>query len=426
MKKAKLYKSKKTVSRHNKVSWRPRWAEIDSDGNSKVVEGKTQPTKNQADAYAQDMVNQINNRDKLNLVTESEIMTLGQFAEAVWIKAHRQKKVKNKAQIKTTMKFWKEIGLWETRLDEVTTAMCFKYIQILRDRGLVPTSIQNYKTELRTLLDLAIDYGQISSNVLNGVKSERRTNDEIAEANLQLFEDMRTNTWSLDEINTNLEKLRHIPRKKKTVTRLGTTYEQEWSSTGIVPEILWYGRFLIGFYLGLRSGEIMALKFSDFDHYNRQVLINKSIGRYSITDMNFNHEKYIEEEGKVKASANRYQDCQQKVLDFVLEVKDLQKDLGIYHEDQYIFADKNGKRVGLDYFRRQFSRIQELVGIERPLKSPKYTRHSSATILAGLGWSSKDIADHLGHKNDRVTREYYIQSQKENKRRMADEFGDGN
>ena len=59
--------------------------------------------------------------------------------------------------------------------------MCFKYIQILRDRGLVPTSIQNYKTELRTLLDLAIDYGQISSNVLNGVKSERRTNDEIAE-----------------------------------------------------------------------------------------------------------------------------------------------------------------------------------------------------------------------------------------------------
>ena len=97
------------------------------------------------------MVNQINNRDKLNLVTESEIMTLGQFAEEVWIKAHRQKKVKNKAQIKTTMKFWKEIGLWETRLDEVTTAMCFKYIQILRDRGLVPTSIQNYKTELRTL-----------------------------------------------------------------------------------------------------------------------------------------------------------------------------------------------------------------------------------------------------------------------------------
>ena len=52
-----------------------------------------------------------------------------------------------------------------------------------------------------------------------------------------------------------------------------------------------------------------------------------------------------------------------------------------------------------------------MVGIERPLKSPKYTRHTSATILAGLGWSSKDIADHLGHKNDRVTREYYIQSQ---------------
>ena len=45
MKKAKLYKSKKTVSRHNKVSWRPRWAEIDSDGNSKVVEGKNSTNK---------------------------------------------------------------------------------------------------------------------------------------------------------------------------------------------------------------------------------------------------------------------------------------------------------------------------------------------------------------------------------------------
>ena len=78
--------------------------------------------------------------------------------------------------------------------------------------------------------------------------------------------------------------------------------------------------------------------------------------------------------------------------------------------------------IEIAYFRKNFLRIQELVGIERPLKSPKYTRHTSATILAGLGWSSTDIANHLGHKNDRVTREYYIQEDMDRKRKMSDSF----
>ena len=61
------------------------------------------------------MVDDINARESLNLVGKDEALTVGQFALKYWLKAERQMKVKNKAQIKTTMKFWKEIGLWETR-----------------------------------------------------------------------------------------------------------------------------------------------------------------------------------------------------------------------------------------------------------------------------------------------------------------------
>ena len=418
--KARQLKSKKAQSSNGKIYWRPRWAEVVGD-ETKYQMGKSQPTKSEADQFSRDKVDDINNRMKLQLVSNEEAMTVGQFAEEYWIKDERQISIKNKAQLLTSMKFWKEIGLWDVKIEDVTTRMMKDFVKTLKERGLVPTSIQNYKTDFRTLLDLAIDYGQISTNVLTGVKSQRRTIAQLEEAE-RIFEDMRTDTWSLEEIKTNLEKLKNIPRKTKTITRLGTTFEQSWSSTGNVPEILWYGRFLMGFYLGLRSGEILALKFSNIDFVKKEILINKSISRFSITDENFVHQKYIEEESRVKASSQRYQRAQDIVLDFINDVKALQIELGIYHEDQYIFVDKNGKRLELGYFRRQFKRIQELVGIERPLKSPKYTRHTSATVLAGLGWSAKDIADHLGHKNDRVTREYYIQSQSENLRKMADAF----
>ena len=418
--KARQLKSKKAQSSNGKIYWRPRWAEVVGD-ETKYQMGKSQPTKSEADQFSRDKVDDINNRMKLQLVSNEEAMTVGQFAEEYWIKDERQISIKNKAQLLTSMKFWKEIGLWDVKIEDVTTRMMKDFVKTLKERGLVPTSIQNYKTDFRTLLDLAIDYGQISTNVLTGVKSQRRTIAQLEEAE-RIFEDMRTDTWSLEEIKTNLEKLKNIPRKTKTITRLGTTFEQSWSSTGNVPEILWYGRFLMGFYLGLRSGELLALKFSNIDFVNKEILINKSISRFSITDENFVHQKYIEEESRVKASSQRYQRAQDIVLDFINDVKALQIELGIYHEDQYIFVDKNGKRLELGYFRRQFKRIQELVGIERPLKSPKYTRHTSATVLAGLGWSAKDIADHLGHKNDRVTREYYIQSQSENLRKMADAF----
>ena len=113
MKKAKLYKSKKTVSRHNKVSGDLVGQRFDSDGNRKVVDGKLNQQRIKLMLMHKIWSIRLIIDIKLNLVTESEEMTVGQFAEEVWIKAHRQKKVKNKAQIKTTMKFWKEIGLWD-------------------------------------------------------------------------------------------------------------------------------------------------------------------------------------------------------------------------------------------------------------------------------------------------------------------------
>ena len=140
----------------------------------------------------------------------------------------------------------------------------YKYIKTLSDRGLSPATVQNYKTELRTLLDLAITLGQTDRNVLTGVKNERRTQEQM-EKSERIFNDMLKNNWSLEEIHTNLEKLRHIPRLKVEVKTKNGSYIQERSATGNVPSIMWYGRFCLGFYLGLRTGELMALKFSDFD-----------------------------------------------------------------------------------------------------------------------------------------------------------------
>ena len=111
MNEAKVYKSKKTVLKSGTISWRPRWLEFDRDGTRKVKNGTSQPSKALADAFSQKQVETINRRYSLQLVAEEEEMTVGQFAEDVWLKAERQIKIKNKAQVRKSMSFWKNGSL---------------------------------------------------------------------------------------------------------------------------------------------------------------------------------------------------------------------------------------------------------------------------------------------------------------------------
>ena len=152
MLKAKLGKSQKTVSKTGKVSWRPRWSQLNDDGKYKTVYGKSQSLKSEADTFAQDKVNEINDRTFKKLVDIDQVMTVGEFVEKHWIKAERQVLMKNKAMISTAIKYWKKIGLWNEPLDKITSADCYKYIADLRAKGLAPATVQNYKTELRTVL----------------------------------------------------------------------------------------------------------------------------------------------------------------------------------------------------------------------------------------------------------------------------------
>ena len=420
--KARVYKSNKSISKTGKVSWRPRYAVYDVEGNKQVKFGSAQSTLKEANLEAKRLVDELLTRESLQLVATDEAMTVGEFAEVYWLKADRQISVRNSSRIKTSMKYWKEIGLWDIKLEDLTTAMMYKFIKNLSDKGLQPATIQKYKTELRTLLDLARTLGQIDRNVLTGVKNERRTQEQFDNED-RIYEDIRKNTWTLEEITTNLEKLRNMPREIIEVApKNKSAYTQERSPTPKVPEILWYGRFLIGFHLGLRTGEIHALKFSDFDLESRQVLINKSMAHVQVTNANGEYLGYTQQEGRIKSSSHRVQMLTDEVIEFVKELALVLDMLGVYKEDQYLFVNNRGFLLDIGYFRKAGIRIQKHCGIKDPLASPKYTRHSSATVLASLGWSSVDIANHLGHKNDRVTRQYYIKDNIELKKKMANEF----
>lgn len=417
----KAYSSKKITSSKGVVKFRSIYAVIE---NGKIIKkyGGYHKNKKTADQETQRIIDTLKIKGMKSLVDEDQEMTVGEFAVTHWINDERQQKVVAKNKITRAMNFWKEIGIWDIKICDLTTQMMFKYIRALRDKGYATSTIQHIKTELNTLLRLAVVMGQTDRNVMDGVKNERRTQEEH-ERQERIFDDVQNKTWSLEEIHENLEKLRHIPKNRVEVTRKTGTHIEMRSSTGSVPEILWYARFLIGFYLGLRSGEILALKHSSFDFESKTVKIERSIGRRETLDPNTLKTKKMEyKETKVKSSSQRIQKCQDEIIDLIKEIAVMQDMLGTYHDDQYIFSDRFGKIVNFDYFRKSWLRIQEICGIENPLPSPKFTRHSSATVLAGLGWSSTDIANHLGHKNDRVTREYYIKQNDPSMRSMADEF----
>ena len=181
----------------------------------------------------------------------------------------------------------------------------------------------------------------------------------------------------------------------------------------------WYLEFLLGLFCGLRKGEILGLKFDDFDFdahtvsIKRQLAYDTSLEEKSIKIVSRNS---IEKPPKTENSIRvlRIPDVvEREVKKRRKLVENNQIIMGNDYEDHdYISCQKNGKPHSQGAMNNALTKLCARNGL--PPLTVHSLRHMFATILIENGVPLVKISALLGHSSINTTFEYYCEVMDEN------------
>ena len=193
----------------------------------------------------------------------------------------------------------------------------------------------------------------------------------------------------------------------------------------------WYLEILLCLFCGLRKGEVMGLKFSDFDLKERTVNIRRQVGyEFHFDDLNQIKRAVVVEKPTKTQNSNRTLRVPQEVIREVEKRKLLidyqkQKFKDEYTDHDYICCQVNGMPRSMTSFNNAVIKLCKRNGL--PRISVHSLRHMYATILLEQEVPLAKISALLGHSSVNTTFEYYCDVMDERDKIMAfmnDEFSE--
>lgn len=168
--------------------------------------------------------------------------------------------------------------------------------------------------------------------------------------------------------------------------------------------------FLMALGTGLREGELLALKWTDIDFKNREVIVNKTIKRVPLIEKDGTRKyKIIEQEPKTKSSIrtvplpdNLIKELEKhKLTQNVCKIKNR----NIYNDMNYVFSDELGNPLEGKRPNRNFQSVLKSIDI-KPIKFHSL-RHTYATRLFEQEVPIKTVQKLMGHKDSSTTLDIY-------------------
>ena len=181
----------------------------------------------------------------------------------------------------------------------------------------------------------------------------------------------------------------------------------------------WYLEILLALFCGLRKGEILAVKFRDFDFNNKTLRIERQLVRKGEREKNTNHIKFtcLVEDYPKTVNGVRTIRVPNLIFEELLKRKEqVEKDKNKfgeeYEDNDYVSCSFDGKPHSFSPLNACISKLCKKLGL--PHITVHGLRHMCATILLEnssivLGENLAKISAFLGHKSIHTTFKYYCE-----------------
>ena len=219
-------------------------------------------------------------------------------------------------------------------------------------------------------------------------------------------------------IKTNpIQGTKPYPRKKPTITILNRANIRKLLSAAY--DSGWYLEILMALFSGLRKGEILGLKFSDYDENENTIYIQRQITANPVIpkgSSKIEEYKVIEKEPKTDNSYRRLKVPgviaeEIRKRKYQIEANKLKYGEQYYDYD-YIVCQDNGVPRSTSAMNGALTKLCSRNGL--PHITVHGLRHMYATILIEQGVSLVKISALLGHASVTTTFEYYCDVMDEN------------
>ena len=192
-----------------------------------------------------------------------------------------------------------------------------------------------------------------------------------------------------------------LPKKVAPKIEIFTKAEAAEMLNCLQTEPLQFQTFIqLAIITGARRGELVALKFSDFDYVKGQVTISRTVIKVDGSGYQIKPPKDYE-----VRTVTVNQHCIELVKQLQAEQECEKQRLGTkWAGDEWLFTKWNGEIMNVQTPTKQFSKFLERHGLKhRKLHS---LRHTSATLLLYGGINIRQVQSRLGHSELETTQKY--------------------
>ena len=302
--------------------------------------------------------------------------TVAQFAERwlVEVLPHRGIRPSTLSNYQQMIHYYIKPGLGSKRVSDLKSQHVLNLVNNLRNRGLSTNTVRRARSILHNMLEMAVEEDSLSKNPVVRTSFIKKSPGETTRVQ---------KSYSTEEVNRALN---------------------------VLNESAYEGPFRLMVCLGLRIGEVIALRWDEVLLEEKQLWVVRTEAHISkpLGDNTWTTERI---EGPTKSNRKRVLHLTSDQVDFLEKHKKAQartkfKNGPSWNPHGYVFATENGTPFAANNVRSGLKRVLTKNGL-RWIRLHDL-RHTAGFLAVEAGVGIEDVQDMLGHASIQITKDVYV------------------